>query len=375
MSNGRDCQCGQTHKCSCNVEFQYAVKVVCGRAAAGPAVTTTPVAPGQYWTAVNIHNPSKCEAARFRWKVTVGNPGSPGPISAYQNARPLDPDRGIEIDCRQIMNSLPQPAPSFVKGYVVIESDIELDVVAVYSTAQTPTGAVNGFHTERVEPRCVPVCEELVLPLHTGIADWRSVASSVGGPLGHVALVTSPPWGPPPFGSLWVSQLATDGQGFTQVGTRQYDLCFDLCFGFTVPPRFDIQVMADDSATVSLNGNLVGSVPIPGYNTPTTLSVNTQFLRPGRNCFRVSVLNGPPPGGGGPTGFAVAGLLRVARGKCPCSLLPLLPAQGGGGLPTVVGGEISADESEQSPGGRKVSRKGTKKSQGRERSGKKAGRK
>ncbi|HJR09147.1 MAG TPA: hypothetical protein VJ842_17945 [Pyrinomonadaceae bacterium] len=331
-----------------------------------PAGAVAPVAPGQYWTAINIHNPSKCEAANFRWKVTLGNPGAPGPISAYRTARPLDPDRGIELDCRQIMNAL-TPAPAFAKGYVVIESDIELDVVAVYSTAQSPTGSVNSFHTERVEARCVPVCEDLILPLNTGIADWRTVGAP-SGTLGTVVPVSpNAAWGAPPFGSLWVSQAAADSQS-AALGTYLYDLCFDLCFGFTVPARFNIQAMADDVGRVFLNGNLIGNTT--GFATPVTLSVNTQFLRPGRNCFRVSVNNVASA-----TGFALAGLLRIAGGKCPCSALPLLPPPpSGGGLPTVIG-EIAADESEEPSGGKKASRKRAKKSQSRKRgSKKKAGR-
>ena len=59
------------------------------------------------------------------------------------------------------MQTFHAPSPSFVKGYVVIESDIELDVVAVYSGAQNAKAALNSFHTERVESRCVPVCEDL----------------------------------------------------------------------------------------------------------------------------------------------------------------------------------------------------------------------
>lgn len=365
MSNAGECQCGQAHR-ACNTEFQYAVKVVCGRVAASTQPAAMPVAIGQYWTAVNIHNPDKCKVANFRWKVTVGNPGAPGPISAYQNARPLEPDRGIEIDCRQILNAL-SPVPGFVKGYVVIESDIELDVVAVYSTAQTATASVNSFHTERVQPRCVPVCEDLVLPLHTGIANWQTVGAS-SGPLGSVVPITPhPTWGPPPFGTRWVSQLATDGQGAT-MSTRYYELCFDLCYGFTVPPRFEIELMVDDNATVLLNGNLIGNTPYQGfYSPPTRRTVNPQFLRPGRNCFRLIVSNIS-----GATGFALAGILQVARGKCPCSPLPLAPTQSGG-LPTTI--EPAADELEESSGGRKVSRKGSKKSQSRKRASKKAAKK
>jgi hypothetical protein len=130
-----------------------------------------------------------------------------------------------------------------------------------------------------------------------------------------------PAWAAPPFGSNWVSQTITDGTS-ASVSTRTYELCFDLCFGYAPPAPFQIQVLADDSATILLNGNSVANIPYPGYTTPTTLSVNPALLRPGRNCFRVAVTNGPPPQGG-PTGFALAGILRVIRGKCPCSPLPI----------------------------------------------------
>src|SRR6266446_9191422 len=129
MSNEQGCKCGQAHG-ACATEFQYAVKVVCGVVVAQSGVPT-PVAPGQYWTAINLHNPDNCKAANLRWKVSVAHPGEPGPVSVYQDLKPLGPDRALEIDCPQIMRVLPQPPPSFVKGFVVINSDRELDVVAV----------------------------------------------------------------------------------------------------------------------------------------------------------------------------------------------------------------------------------------------------
>src|SRR6185503_13723311 len=93
----------------------------------------------------------------------------------YQVIKALKPDESIEIDCPEVMSALSQPPPPFVKGYVVIESDVELDVVAVYTSAQSATGPVNTFHTERVQGRCVPVCEDLILPLNTGVADWQTI--------------------------------------------------------------------------------------------------------------------------------------------------------------------------------------------------------
>jgi hypothetical protein len=319
MSNERGCQCGETHG-ACTTEFQYAVKLVCGVVVPPPAGgAPTPVAPGRYWTAINIHNPDKCHEAHFRWKVAVAAPGKPGPVTAYQRPLILGPDMALEIDCPQVAQAFPPPAPTFVKGYVVIESDIELDVVAVYSGTQGGATQLSSFHTERVQPRCVPVCEDLILSLHTGFADWQTVVPTVG-PVVPVGGTLPTSWAVPPIGSLWVSQTSTDSQSATP-GLRSYQLCFDLCFGFTVPAQFQIQVLADNSATVLLNNTAVGVVA--GFTTPTTLSVNPNLLRAGRNCFRVDVTNDPlaPPNPNNPTGFVLAGILRVIRGKCPCSPL------------------------------------------------------
>jgi hypothetical protein len=326
MSN--TCQCGQAHG-ACATEFQYAVKIVCGEVLAQDNVPT-PVAPGRYWTAINIHNPTRCQDAHFRWKVAVASPGQPGPISAYSRLLPLRPDEALEIDCPQVMKAVSQQPPlKFVKGYVVIESDIELDVVAVYSGTPGPCGS-NSFHTERVQPRCVAVCEDLVLPLHTGVAAWQTVAPTPG-QLGPVALVSPFTWPTPPLGSSWVSQTIADG-GNGAPTNRRYELCFDLCFGFTPPAPFQIQLVTDGfPSPLSLNGTQIGVGP--GWTTPAIITVPPNLFRAGRNCFWVDVTN--QAAAPNPTGFALAGLLRVGRGKCPCSPLPMAAqAHGPAGLNT-----------------------------------------
>lgn len=323
MSNERSCQCGQAQR-ACTTEFQYAVKLVCGVVSPSPAGgAPTPVAPGRYWTAINIHNPDKCHEAHLRWKVVVAAPlGQTPAVPVYQRPSVLGPDLALEIDCRRVMQTFPPPVPTFVKGYVVIESDIELDVVAIYSGTQGGNTQLSSFHTERVQPRCVPVCEDLVLPLHTGVAAWQTVAPTPG-QHGPVALVSPIPWTtPPPFGSSWVSQFSTDG-GPGAPTNRRYELCFDLCFGFTPPAPFQIQLLTDGyPSQVYLNGPpQIGVVGMSGWTTPTIINVPPNRFRAGRNCFWVDVPNQDPSPN--PTGFALAGILRVIRGKCPCSPLPI----------------------------------------------------
>jgi hypothetical protein len=324
MSTDRGCQCGQAH-CACATEFQYAVKFLCGVVSPDTRGQPAPLAPGQYWTAINIHNPEKCRGARFRWKAVVAAPlGQEPAIPVMQRQQVLGPDLALEIDCHQISHAVPR-AP-FLKGYVVIESDVELDVVAVYTTGHGRPAVLSSFHTERVQPRRVPVCEDLILPFHTGIAAWQTVAPTTG-PLGPVvAIKPAPAWAPPPAGSVWVSQSVADGVN-ASAGTRYYELCFDLCAGFKYEISFDafeVQMLADDRALATFNGIVLGIVRAPGYAAPTSTLFGTILLRAGRNCLRIEVTNDPSPDPN-PTGFAMAGILRVVRGKCPCGILPLVP--------------------------------------------------
>jgi hypothetical protein len=128
------------------VTFEYAVKVVCGRS------TGEVVAPGAYFTAVNIHNPGR-KATAFRVKFAGALPGlKPGPVSGFHDAK-LGPDEALEVDCPDIRN-IARTRDPFLKGFLVIESPTELDVVAVY-TAAGREGDVEALHMERVAPRAV----------------------------------------------------------------------------------------------------------------------------------------------------------------------------------------------------------------------------
>ena len=130
--------------------FQYAAKFVCGKS---PGEV---VAPGVYFTAVNVHNPTYAPIA-LRAKVAIALPGlQPGLVSEFYEAK-LGPDEALEIDCPDIFNPeifmFREPMQTdFLKGFVVIESEVELDVVAVY-TAASSEGQVETLHTERVPAR------------------------------------------------------------------------------------------------------------------------------------------------------------------------------------------------------------------------------
>src|SRR5262245_34246500 len=124
--------------------FQYAVKFVCGRSDGGV------LARGNYFTAVNVHNPNAAPVS-FRKKFAVALPNEqPGPVTRFFEAR-LGPDQALEIDCEDIVEHVRTTGffRSFVKGFVVIESPVELDVVAVY-TASGRFGMIETMHLERM---------------------------------------------------------------------------------------------------------------------------------------------------------------------------------------------------------------------------------
>lgn len=118
------------------------------------------MAPGIYWTAINVHNPTDTNIL-FRKKFTIALPHEiAGPVSEFFESR-LAPDKALEIDTRDIFERTGSEA-HFIKGFVVIESEVELDVVAVY-TAAGATEQVETLHMERVSSRRRAGCPDLVV--------------------------------------------------------------------------------------------------------------------------------------------------------------------------------------------------------------------
>jgi hypothetical protein len=123
---------------------QYAAKFVCGKSAGDV------VAPGTYFTAINVHNPTD-KPIVLRKKFAIALPREePGPVSRFFEAR-LGPDQAFEIDCKDIVEHV-QAGSDFLKGFAVIDSEVELDIVAVYTTAGRE-GWVTTLHLERVPPQ------------------------------------------------------------------------------------------------------------------------------------------------------------------------------------------------------------------------------
>lgn len=124
--------------------FQYAAKFVCGKSEGRV------VAPGTYFTAINVHNPLEAPV-EFRKKFAIALPGQKaGRVTKFFPAK-LGPDQAFEIDCPDIFLETETKQP-FLKGFAVLESHTPLDVVAVY-TAAGATGRVETMELERVPTR------------------------------------------------------------------------------------------------------------------------------------------------------------------------------------------------------------------------------
>ena len=150
----------------------YAVMFLCGAfPQAPPPAAEGPVKPGNYQTAINVHNPNG-GAVFFRKKaILLYNaaappvaPETPMPPGSFHNVT-LNANWGLEIDCNDIRRFLlPPPViayPTFIKGWVVIEVPTPfpfttplppLDVVAAYTAHGIPLMAGPGGFSIDVEP-------------------------------------------------------------------------------------------------------------------------------------------------------------------------------------------------------------------------------
>ncbi len=127
--------------------YRYAVKVVCG-CSKGRILS-----PGRYHTAINIGNGSG-EPVRFRKRVSSALPNEkPGNVSARTKNK-LGPWESMEIDCEDVVRHLRVAECCFLKGFLFIDSETPLDVVAVY-TAAHGEGEVETIDVEPVVPRLI----------------------------------------------------------------------------------------------------------------------------------------------------------------------------------------------------------------------------
>ncbi len=229
--------------------YQYAIKFICGKARGDV------LAPGDYWTAINVHNPTS-KPVKFRKKIAIALPGErPGPVTKYFNAR-LGPDQALEIDRKDIFRHAERKV-DFLKGFVIIESEHELDVVAVY-TAAGEGKQITTLQVERVCPR----------PPDVGKPDLIPVPNEEGSFCkrdGNTLIVTVKNQGTRAAGT---SVTAVDFGRYGKVTqptpslapNASVDLSFPIPRGCHDPDcEFDITVDADDDVNESDEGNNTAS--------------------------------------------------------------------------------------------------------------------
>ena len=125
--------------------FMYAAKFVCGK-----SEDNRIVAPGQYFTAINVHNPSPIASAVYIKRFAIALPEErPGKISEFVRGT-LAPDEAMGIDCQNIYKHTGTNPGQFLEGYALLYSLSELDVVSIYTAGPRD---VQTLHTERVPVR------------------------------------------------------------------------------------------------------------------------------------------------------------------------------------------------------------------------------
>ena len=125
--------------------YQYAAKFICTSDIPGTSQQSPGLLPGNYATAINIHNPST-RAVKFRSKVA-----SPFGISKWV-ADGLKGAGVLQISCDDYNEKYDFRTRHGFEGFLVIESNYSLDVVAVY-TATPLKGGVSSIDVEEVKER------------------------------------------------------------------------------------------------------------------------------------------------------------------------------------------------------------------------------
>jgi len=129
---------------SAQVPFRYVAKFVCGKPTT-VEISTLAVAPGTYFTAINVHNLTSNTTAGLRKRWSFGKVNEqPGGLSQWVSAS-VPPGQTILIDCRELLGAVGNPP--FGEGAIEIISNVDIDVIGVY----TSVGASNLVTTMTID--------------------------------------------------------------------------------------------------------------------------------------------------------------------------------------------------------------------------------
>ncbi|HXM98661.1 MAG TPA: hypothetical protein VN982_09320 [Candidatus Dormibacteraeota bacterium] len=139
------------------------------------------VKPGNYATAINIHNPNIFASQppiSFMKKAVLSQPEGVTPIPPSPLKKDiLNNDFAEEVDCqtiRELLGTKAPPAPAFIEGFVVIivpptpatnPPTHELDVVGVYSSEPPPVkGSAGTPEIHGISLEVVPIAPRFITP-------------------------------------------------------------------------------------------------------------------------------------------------------------------------------------------------------------------
>ena len=129
-----------------NPRHVYEIKFVCGKR---PAQTSSSdwdaVSPGSYYTAVNIYNAST-DSIEIKTFIATTDARPIGGRRLVGPTLSLQPRQALEMDCNEIVRAA--RSRGFLKGFVVIVSPQPLEIVAVYTAANS--AGVSSIDVEKV---------------------------------------------------------------------------------------------------------------------------------------------------------------------------------------------------------------------------------
>jgi hypothetical protein len=166
----------------------YSAKFLCGDSNFSPSGSFTSVGPGDYRTAINIHNPNN-RAVAIRKQVVLTESGGTGVPSVsgqvpqsplgVEGQHVLDPFAAVEADCIGILRITTAGiggatlTNSFAKGFLIITADAEdtkkaapLNVVAVYTTRGKNDTQPITQNVEEVKGRTIEDDDDAIASTH-----------------------------------------------------------------------------------------------------------------------------------------------------------------------------------------------------------------
>lgn len=131
--------------------YQFSAKLICGG-----FLDKHLFSPGVYRTVVNIHNPNR-ETVPFTWQILVAGPVSEGSGARSERFEAtIGAEEACFLDCEMAVRLSGMASGAHFDGWLVIETALDFDVVAVYTVQPSSHENAASLSTFRVEPRRIP---------------------------------------------------------------------------------------------------------------------------------------------------------------------------------------------------------------------------